>query len=130
MKHIILLGDSIFDNASYVPGKSPIIKQLQSQLPTSWKATLLAVDGDVTEDVLSQTSNLPDNASHLIISCGGNDALFDYNILYEPADSIAEALQLLTKVRLKFQHNYKKMLTHVLSFTKLNRPGFDGGSIV
>ena len=63
MKHIILLGDSIFDNASYVPGKSPIIKQLQSQLPTSWKATLLAVDGDVTEDVLSQTSNLPDDAS-------------------------------------------------------------------
>lgn len=63
MKHIILLGDSIFDNSSYVPGNPSVIEQLQSQLPTSWKATLLAVDGDVTEDVLSQTSNLPDDAS-------------------------------------------------------------------
>ena len=56
MKHVVLLGDSIFDNASYVPGKQPVIDQLRGQLPTSWEATLLAVDGDVTKDVLKQTS--------------------------------------------------------------------------
>ena len=50
MKHVVLLGDSIFDNASYVPGQPPVIEQLRSQLPPSWAATLLAVDGDVTED--------------------------------------------------------------------------------
>jgi len=118
MKHVVLLGDSIFDNASYVPGKPPVIEQLRSQLSPSWKATLLAVDGHVIECVLSQTSNLPDDVSHLIISCGGNDALHYSNMLYDPANSVAEVLERFANVRSEFQNNYKKMLAHVLNFGK------------
>ena len=33
MNHVVLLGDSIFDNASYVPGKPPVIEQLR----TNWE---------------------------------------------------------------------------------------------
>ena len=51
MNHAVLLGDSIFDNAAYVPGKPSVIEQLRISLPAGWKATLLAFDGDVTADV-------------------------------------------------------------------------------
>ena len=118
MKHVVLLGDSIFDNASYVPGKPPVIDQLRNQLSSLWKATLLAVDGHVTEEVLSQTSRLPADASYLVISCGGNDALGYSNMLYESASSVADVLLRFAEVRSEFQNNYNKMLTHVLSFDK------------
>jgi hypothetical protein len=59
MNHIVLLGDSIFDNASYVPGKPAVIEQLRHRLPGNCEATLLAVDGDVTSDVMGQTDRLP-----------------------------------------------------------------------
>ena len=41
MKHIALLGDSIFDNAAYVNGGPDVIRQLTAILPTDFKATLL-----------------------------------------------------------------------------------------
>ena len=45
MAHIVLLGDSVFDNAAYVPGDPDVRTQLQEKLPKKWKATLLAIDG-------------------------------------------------------------------------------------
>ena len=75
MEHIVLLGDSIFDNGVYVPGELAVIEQLRSEMPDAWEATLLAVDGDVTSDIRSQLKNLPTNASDCVISSGGNDAL-------------------------------------------------------
>ena len=78
----------------------------------------MAVDGHITKDVLSQTSRLPEDASHLVVSCGGNDALGYSNMLHESADSVADVLERFAEVRLEFQHNYNKMLTHVLSFGK------------
>ena len=48
MKHIVLLGDSIFDNAAYVNGGPDVIRQLKSISPKDYQATLLAVDGSVT----------------------------------------------------------------------------------
>jgi hypothetical protein len=33
MKHAVLLGDSIFDNAAYVQGDLPVINQLRQELP-------------------------------------------------------------------------------------------------
>ena len=45
--HVILLGDSIFDNAAYVPGGPAVIEHLRRGLPEGWKATLLGVDGSL-----------------------------------------------------------------------------------
>ena len=55
-RHIVLLGDSIFDNACYVPGEMPVIEQVRAELP-EWQATMLAVDGDIVKEPLiySQT---------------------------------------------------------------------------
>lgn len=70
MGHIVLLGDSIFDNASYVPDRPAVIDQLRQTLPSGWRATLLAVDGHITEDVADQLKNLPPEATHLVVSAG------------------------------------------------------------
>src|SRR5437763_7003051 len=75
MSHVVLLGDSIFDNAAYVPGRPPVVEQLRRALPAGWRATLLAVDGHTTADVAGQLARLPADATHLVVSVGGNDAL-------------------------------------------------------
>jgi hypothetical protein len=110
MGHVILLGDSIFDNARYVPDRPPVIEQLRQALPRGWLATLLAVDGHVTEDVVNQLKDLPTDATHLVISAGGNDALGESTILAEAACTVGEALGLLHEVRTRFRHVYRLML--------------------
>ena len=58
MRHVILLGDSIFDNARYVPGGPPVIDQVREALPQGWLASLLAVDGSITEDFCDQLARI------------------------------------------------------------------------
>src|SRR5471030_2816784 len=95
MGHVVLLGDSIFDNARYVPGRSPVIEQVRRSLPAGWQATLLAVDGHIAGDVQEQMTRMPVDASHLFISAGGNDALGASPVLNEAACSVGEALEIL-----------------------------------
>src|SRR5437879_11657196 len=102
MNHIVLLGDSIFDNASYVKGGPDVIRQLQAKLPGGWNATLRAVDGSMVRDVASQLSRLPQDATHLVVSAGGNNALDNVNILGEKAQSAAEVLNRLADVADRF----------------------------
>src|SRR5262245_28733322 len=110
MSHVVLLGDSIFDNACYVPGEPPVIEQLRAALPPGWQATLLALDGNVTRDVLVQLALLPKDATHLVVSAGGNDALRAAGLLQQPARSVAEALFRLTEVQSDFRNDYREML--------------------
>lgn len=110
MTHVILLGDSIFDNASYVRGGPDVIRQLQGKLSEGWRATLLAVDGSVVEDVHNQLKRLPADASHLVISAGGNDAISHADILTARASSFAEALSRLADVSESFERGYEEML--------------------
>ncbi len=118
MSHIVLLGDSIFDNAVYVPGRPPVIEQLRSWLPAEWRATLLAVDGAVTDSVARQMARLPDDATHLVISVGGNDALGYSGIVYDETSTAAEGFQLLAEAHFKFRQDYQAMLRVVLEESK------------
>ena len=95
MKHIVLPGDSIFDNARYVDEGPDVIKQLRSILPQDWQATLLAVDGSVTTNAIDQIAEVPSSATHLIVSVGGNDGLSRLDILQRKAE--------VTKLRTKAQ---------------------------
>lgn len=113
MTHVVLLGDSIFDNAAYVPGEPAVIDQLREILPHGWSATLLAVDGHVTADVAGQLDMLPADASHLVISCGGNDALGYLPLLEEKAGSFVEVLDRLSMAREEFRVQYRSMLRSV-----------------
>ena len=115
MPHVLLLGDSIFDNAAYVGGGPDVVTQLRPLLPQGWQATLRAVDGAVTSGVPRQVQQLPPGSSHLVVSVGGNDALRYSGVLDEGARSVAGAVNLLAEVREQFQREYRAMLDAVLA---------------
>ena len=75
MKHVVLLGDSVFDNGAYVGIAPDVRKQLQTNLPGASKATLLARDGATVSEIRTPLMRIPSDATHLVISAGGNDAL-------------------------------------------------------
>jgi len=115
MTRVVLLGDSIFDNGAYVRrGEPDVVKQVQGKLPQGWKATLCAVDGAVTSGVPSQLSRVPSDASHLVVSVGGNDALRSSGILREQARSVAEVIGKFAAVQDEFARNYRAMLDRIL----------------
>ncbi len=115
MKHLVLLGDSIFDNVAYVNGGPDVIRHLTAILPPDFKATLLAVDGSITTDVIQQVAQVPKSATHLIVSVGGNDGLSRADILQRKARSVGEAVEQLAALRAEFHRNYHRMLTALLA---------------
>lgn len=118
MNHIVLLGDSIFDNALYVPGRPAVIEQLRSWLPAGWRATLLAVDGAVAASVAGQLKRLPADATHLVVSVGGNDALGCSHLVSDVKSSAAEGFQQLAEAQDRFRRDYHAMLRAVLEEQK------------
>ena len=120
MNHLVLLGDSIFDNGVYVqPGEPDVVRQVRDKLSVDWQATLCAVDGHRIGDIATQLQGLPAGATHLIVSVGGNDALDQAGILNESARSVAEVLDRLAIIGEGFQASYHRMLELVL---KLDLP--------
>ena len=114
-RRLVLLGDSIFDNAIYVPNEPAVIDHVRHILPAPWKATLIAHDGDVVANVEEQMTRIPLDATHLVISIGGNDALQALGIFSSAVDTVNEALSLLATVRRDFQMDYRAMLWQALS---------------
>ena len=116
MNHVVLLGDSIFDNAAYTGGAPDVVRQVRQRLPHGSKATLRAVDGGTIGDVREQLRLLPADATHLIVSAGGNDALGHIDFLGAPAGSTAEALLGLAGIAAGFERKYHDMLNEVLAY--------------
>ncbi|MFN0058942.1 MAG: SGNH/GDSL hydrolase family protein [Planctomycetota bacterium] len=113
-RHIVLVGDSIFDNKRYVYDQPSVIEQLRAKLPSDSKATQLAVDGDVTTDVARQLAKLPKDATHIVVSVGGNDALKQSGVLTRPAKNAAEVFLDLAGIQEEFDQNYRRMLDAVV----------------
>jgi lysophospholipase L1-like esterase len=113
--HVVLLGDSVLDNAGYLGGRGPdVVTQLRARLPAGWRATLLARGGSVSLDVPEQLRLLPTDASHLVISAGGNDAGRQEAVLGAPVRSVGEALAGIAGIRERFRRDYQAMLSPVL----------------
>ena len=110
MPHVALLGDSIFDNAAYVAGEPSVAEQLEQHLPKGWRVTLLAADGAIALDVATQLDALPADATHLVVSAGGNDALEHVGILEETTLSVAAGFERLAAARSRFRQEYATML--------------------
>ena len=113
MPHVLLLGDSILDNAAYTSGGPEVITQLRTALPSGWRATLGAVDGATTEDFSRQLVALSPDVTHVIISLGGNDALGHVDLLERPVRSSAEALLALADAAERFEHRYRRAIDGV-----------------
>jgi len=108
MAHVVLVGDSLFDNARYTEGGPDVIAQVRQLLPVGWQASLLAVDGSTTENIPAQVERLPVGASHLVLSVGGNDAIMNADILRMPAESTAQALAALHDMSQRFDRDYRR----------------------
>jgi len=118
MQHIVLLGDSVFDNKAYVKGGLDVIAQVRQRIPGGWEASLRAVDGSAVDNVRKQAIDLPENATHLVVSVGGNDAIMNAGILQQKVASSAEALDKLADVGGEFEYHYREMLQSVLRLKK------------
>ncbi len=94
-----------------------MVKPLCAALPAGWTASLLAVDGSTTDEVAGQVGCLPSDASHLVLSVGGNDALQQAHVLFMPASSTEEAVGLLADLAEQFEHHYRAVVQACL------RPG-------
>jgi hypothetical protein len=119
VSHLVLLGDSVFDNAAYTGREPDVITHLRSLLPAPWRATLCAVDGSTTADLPAQLPRVPADASHLVVSIGGNDALMSSDLLDTPVRSTAEALELFGERVGAFEESYRRAIGGVL---RLERP--------
>ena len=114
MPHVVLLGDSVFDNGAYVGGAPDVVRQLRRMLPHEWKATLGAMDGAALADVPAQLARIPRDATHLVLSAGGNDALAHLEVLDRPARSWAEVLDGLSAIGEAFERRYRETVVRVL----------------
>jgi phage gp37-like protein len=109
-QHVVLLGDSIFDNGAYTGGKPDVLAQLLRVLPQGWTASLLARDGATTAGIPAQLARLPQNATHIALSIGGNDALQRQGLLQARAGSVAEAINILGEAVAQFESAYRKVI--------------------
>lgn len=115
MSHVVLLGDSILDNRAYVAPQPDVADQLRARLGAGWTVTLSAVDGHVTDDVRRhQLQTVPADASQLVISAGGNDALGHASVLGQRVGTVGEAVGLLAHAQAGFASAYSQMIDAVL----------------
>jgi hypothetical protein len=113
-RHIVLLGDSIFDNALYVPGGPSVVEHVRRILPSGDRATMLALDGATVSSVFRQLERIPDDATHLVLSAGGNDALWmSGNIFSQSTDDIRSSLQRIAEMVAEFTFEYRRLISEL-----------------
>lgn len=80
--HIVLMGDSSIDNDSYVADGEPDVTQhVANMLPQDWAVTRVAYDGATTMGLRWQFKDIPEDATQLVVSVGGNNALRSSDLL-------------------------------------------------
>jgi hypothetical protein len=118
VEHIVLLGDSVFDNKEYVHGAPDVVHHLRSMLPAGWRATLCAVDGSTTTDIEAQVRSVPKDATSLFVSVGGNDALVHMGLLYDTKLDGHSLLTQLARLADGFRADYRRSIDHVCRLGK------------
>ena len=124
--NICLLGDSILDNGAYTGGQPAVVDHLNRMLGESGagsesrRATLLAVDGSLTAEVAHQARALPPDATHFVVSSGGNDALQYQSLLQHSVASVGQAFWVFRDPLQKLEAEYR----HVLE--ELQKTGLPG----
>jgi hypothetical protein len=115
MPHVILLGDSIFDNGVYTCGGPDVVTQVRQLLPTGWNASLRAVDGATTANIPEQLHKLPTDATHLVLSVGGNNALsrapeLGISLFGLPGAASSHSLRSLVDISDEFGDQYRSTI--------------------
>ena len=111
--HVALLGDSVLDNGAYTSGGPDVVRQLTSMLPAGWRASLLALDGAMMDDLEHQLYRLPADVTQIVVSVGGNDVLQNLDVLRLKTKSSLDALLSLGKRVPGFERGYRATIHHV-----------------
>ncbi|MFO0865460.1 MAG: SGNH/GDSL hydrolase family protein [Gemmataceae bacterium] len=119
MPHVVLLGDSIFDNGAYVSPGRTVLDQLHKQLAGDSKATLGAVDGATISTTARQIEMIPNDATHLMLSVGGNDAIHQSGVmLSDDETTFAQSLDVLAGILEEFRIAYRELLHKLTALAK------------
>ena len=106
---LVLLGDSILDNASYTRPEPDTTEHLQRLLAPHWSVTRLARDGAGMRDVPFQLSKLKENSTAAVLSIGGNDATVHIGVLDRRVSTAAEVLEELLNITQEFGRRYESV---------------------
>jgi len=120
----------VFDNGTYVgPGRPDVAQQVRARLSEETKppgeteplgeteVTLLARDGHYISDVPRQMRRLPNSATHLFLSVGGNDGLRYLDAIEgfdKEVQSFSGAVRRLREIQEDFREDYGPVLQEVL----------------
>jgi hypothetical protein len=115
---IVLVGDSIFDNASYVPDGPCVTEQLREIMRDDVSVSMLAVDGDYVTDVAIQVRKLPSHATHILVSAGGNDALTHSRKLANDFLTSQDLFSEWSEIQSEFRRDYRSMLNTVIALER------------
>ena len=107
---IALVGDSILDNAAYVGDGGDVAFHLRSLLPATVEVELIARDGSRVEQIEAQLGRVPDDATHIVISAGGNDAIDSLGYFDMPVSNVAEALRAAADLHDTFRYRYRSLM--------------------
>ena len=112
VSHIVLLGDSIFQNKNYVPKSKSVEFLLKEKI--SIPSLVLAQDNAVIYDLPNQYNSMPidlnENTTNLYISIGGNDLL---NLYEHETTNNRELFNMVWEL-------YKKTILVIISNTQCN----------
>ena len=119
-EHLVLLGDSVFDNGVYVePGQADVTAHLRRKLePLGWMLDMRAVDGAVASGVEGQLARNPvDTPCTFVLSVGGNDALGHLDMILDmtPNRSTGSVLRAFNGIREEFRERYASVLDLIVS---------------
>jgi lysophospholipase L1-like esterase len=95
---VVLLGDSILDNAPYTDPEPDTTAHLRRMLGSEWHVERLARDGATMNSVPSQLKQLEGRPTVAVLSVGGNDATQHIGLLEREAATAAEVLDELVSI--------------------------------
>jgi lysophospholipase L1-like esterase len=110
MTHLALVGDSSIDNKAYTNGGPAVSDHVRALAPAGSKVTLCAIDGTTTSNVDRQFTSIPADATHVVLSLGGNDAILSAELLDTPVQSTGQALDLFRARARAFAEAYQHVL--------------------
>ena len=117
--HIALVGDSVLDNGAYVHGGLDVSTHLRLLAPKGTEVTLCAVDGSKTTDIPRQVASIPKDATYVVLSVGGNDALGRTDVLTRKSATAIGVFEYLAAVVEDFEAKYRAA---VRALTALGMP--------
>lgn len=113
MPKLVLLGDSILDNAPYTRPEADTTEHLERLLGSPWQVERLARDGAVMAGMRHQIERLAPRPDAAVLSIGGNDVVAHIDLLDRPASRSSEALEELLEIAEAFEKRYEAIAAAV-----------------